>query len=117
MAQHQMRELNLKSTSHLSNVSSIEDSQNSQNSNTSSKISTHTVSHNKHVILSVATGYDRDSMKEVRKVINETGVALLSVGIGDRGMIGLGGYYIKKLHELEDKSLQNKIITRLWNLA
>merc|ERR1712154_41981 len=66
----------------------------------SSRSSTHTVSNNKHVILSVAMGYDRDSMKEVRKVINETGVALLSVGIGDRGMIGLGGYFCRKMQEI-----------------
>ena len=78
-------------------------------------ISHHIISTNKHVILSVAQGYDRDSMKEVRKVINETGVALLSVGIGDRGMIGLGGYYIKKLSEIT--SLEQRIVNRLWNLV
>ena len=75
----------------------------------------YTISHNKHVILSVAMGYDRDSMKQVRKIINETGVALLSIGIGDRGMIGLGGYYIKKLHEIS--TLDDKIVNRLWNFV
>lgn len=70
---------------------------------------------NKHVILSVASGYDRDSMKEVRKVIQDTGVGILSVGIGDRGMIGLGGYYIKKLAEISN--LQNSIVSRLTNLV
>lgn len=107
-----LKNLNVKSTSQHSYGSRSDIS-----SNLSSSRSTHTISNNKHVILSVAMGYDRDSMKEVRKVINETGVALLSVGIGDRGMIGLGGYYIKKLHELESKSLQDKLIQRLWNLA
>lgn len=94
-----------------------DNSNNSRNSNGSdfSRVSNHVVSTNKHVILSVAMGYDRDSMKEVRKVINETGVALLSVGIGDRGMIGLGGYYIKKLSEIT--TLESRIVNRLWNLA
>jgi hypothetical protein len=111
-----MKNLKCKSNSRDS-LSANSDIGSLAGSNTSSRLSTHTISHNKHVILSVAMGYDRDSMKEVRKVINETGVALLSVGIGDRGMIGLGGYYIKKLHELESKSLQDKIVNRLWNLA
>jgi len=81
----------------------------------SSRSSTHTVSNNKHVILSVAMGYDRDSMKEVRKVINETGVALLSVGIGDRGMIGLGGYFCRKMQEIT--RLQETLVNRLANLV
>ena len=71
---------------------------------------------NKHVILSLATGYDRNSLREVRQIVNDkTGVALLPVGLGDRGMIGLGGYYIKRLDDI--KKLEDQIVTRLTHLV
>jgi len=70
----------------------------------------------KHVILSLATGYDRDTLREVRQIVNDkTGVSILPVGLGDRGMIGLGGYYIKRLGDI--KKLEDQIVNRLTGLC
>lgn len=88
----------------------------SQWSNASSKCSNDSaVAKNKHIILSIATGYDRSQLKDVRKILAEKKVALLPIGIGDRGMIGLGGYYIKHLDEVE--KIQDKIVHRLAHLV
>ena len=75
----------------------------------------HVCSANKHVILSIASGYDRDNLREVRRIINESGVALISIGIGDRGMIGVGGYYIRRLSQISE--LDEKVVNRLWSLV
>lgn len=65
----------------------------------------------KHVILAIAAGYDRDQLVNVRNVISENKVSFLPIGLGNRGMLGLGGYYAKNLTEIP--SIQEQIINRL----
>jgi len=65
----------------------------------------------KHIILAIATGYDRNQLVNVRNVISENKVSFLPIGLGNRGMLGLGGYYAKNLTEIP--SIQEQIVNRL----
>jgi len=65
----------------------------------------------KHIILAIADDYDRDQLKNVRKVVTKEKVSFLPIGLGNRGMLGLGGYYAKNLEEIP--SIQDQIINRL----
>jgi hypothetical protein len=76
--------------------------------------STGSMANNKHVILSIAAGYNRDELKEVRQIVNDNRCALLPIGIGNPGMIGLGGYYIKDLGGIT--KIRENIVNRLTHL-
>lgn len=76
--------------------------------------STGSMANNKHVILSIAAGYNRDELKEVRQIVNDNRCALLPIGIGNPGMIGLGGYYIKNLEGIT--KIRENIVNRLTHL-